>query len=246
VAVVEVTAKVVRVVVAKVEVPVMFRLPVMLAWPFMARLPAMVEVAVDEVETKARAVEVAEVERAPVKVMPPLAVRAPVNVEAPVTARVDCRVAVPATVRDEVREAAPWTVRVLSKVEGLLERKVLLLSPPKAAELEDRLVKLPKLPEKDLAEKEPVADIELVERCLVVMDWGLNDPLIVKLLRTVLPLTVRSLSKVALSKTDKLARVVGPVAMVRDLACNRPSEIRLERVWIDLAVVKRPSEVKLK
>ena len=153
----------------------------------MARLPAIVEVAVDEVETKDKAVEVAEVERAPVRVMPPLAVRAPVNVEAPVTAsvppmavlpvkveapvtaKVDDKVAAPVKARVEVREAAPWTVKVDSKVEGLLDRKVSVLLPPKEAPLEDRLVKEPKEPEKDLAEKEPVADIELVERWLVVI-----------------------------------------------------------------------------
>ena len=219
-----VTDKVVSVVVARVEVPVM------LAWPFMARLPAIVEVAVDEVETKDKAVDVAEVVRAPVRAMPPLAVNRPVNVEAPVTASVPpmavlpvkveapvtakveakvaapVRVVAPVTANEDVKAAAPWTVKVDSKVEGDLDRKVSVLLPPKEAELEERLVKEPNWPEKDLAEKEPVALIEPVERWLVVMDWGLKAPLMVKLLRMVLPLTIRSLSKVVLSKTDNVAR----------------------------------------
>jgi len=70
----------------------------------MARLPTIVEVALASVETKAEAVDVAEVERAPVKVIPPLAVSKPVKVEAPVTAKVDDRVAAPVKAKVEVKE----------------------------------------------------------------------------------------------------------------------------------------------
>lgn len=203
VAVDEVTEREVKVVVAKVEVPVivawpeMARLPVRMVLPVTPRWPAMVEVAVEEVETKARAVEVAEVERAPVKVIPPLAVRAPVKVEAPATAKVEDKVAAPATVKVDSVVTVDW------KVAGDLERKVSLEPPPKAAELPDTLVKEPNWPEKDLAEKEPVAVMELVERWLVVMvlllmklvsrDWGL------KLVAVKVPDTVRSLLTVRFS-----------------------------------------------
>ena len=97
-------------------------------------------------------------------------VKAPDSVVAPVTERVPpiavlpVKVAAPATERVEAREAAPWTVKVDSKVEGDLDKKVSLLLPPKEAELEDRLVKEPNWPEKDLPDNEPVAEMELVER----------------------------------------------------------------------------------
>jgi len=172
----------------------------------------------------------------------------PDKVVLPVTARVDCRVAVPATVRDEDREAAPWTVKVFSKVEGDLERKVSELFPPKETPLAERLVKEPNWPEKDLAEKEPVADIELVviasavnlvvvippaaDKKEVLMDWGLKEPLIVKLLRTVLPLTARSLSKVTRLVTFKGEAILTapPSVTVRFLVCKKLSAIRLAKV----------------
>ena len=112
---------------------------------------------------------------APWKVVAPVTVKdgtvkAPDSVVAPVTERVPpiavlpVKVAAPATERVEAREAAPWTVKVDSKVEGDLDKKVSLLLPPKEAELEDRLVKEPNWPEKDLPDNEPVAEMELVER----------------------------------------------------------------------------------
>mgnify|MGYP001609035798 CR=1 FL=1 len=184
-----------------------------------------------------------------------MAVSSPVKVEAPVTARVDCRVAAPATVRLEDKVETPETVKVLSKVEGLLERKVSVLLPPKEAPLEERLVKEPNWPEKDLAEKEPVAEIELVERWLVVMvlafkklvsrDWGLKLPVKVRLFKVASLVTVRDW-KVALPKTLREPWTEASAAIAKLLACKRLSAIKLDKVWMVLAVWMVEGLVKVK
>ena len=156
VAMVEVMASFGRVVVARTAWPFMARLPVM------SRLPAIVEVAAVSVATKAEAVEVAEVEREPVKVMPPLAVRAPVKVEAPVTARVPERVAAPATLRLDDKVAAPATVKGAEMV--VVPRMVMVSEapPPKEAFWEETVVKEPSGAFREEPTMGPVEDKPLV------------------------------------------------------------------------------------
>ncbi len=66
----------------------------------------------------------------------------------------------------------------------------------------------------------------------------MKEPVKVKLLRMVLPLTVKSLSKVVNWETFKGEAILTapPAWTVRFLVCKRLSAIRFDRVWIVLAV----------
>ena len=120
-----------------------------------SRLPAIVEVAVDEVETKALAVEVAEEPRAPDRVKAPLRVVSPETVRVPptvalpdkvaveVTARVDDKVAAPWTAKDDWRSVTPETVKGAEMVVVPFKVMILALVPPKVKSLADREEKEP-------------------------------------------------------------------------------------------------------
>jgi len=81
----------------------------------------------------------------------------------------------------------------------------------------------------------------------VVNDWGLNEPVTVKLPMVALLDTVK-LVKIA-SGEERVEAMVSLLILalsvtVKFLVCRKLSAIREERVWMVLAVVNSPSLVK--
>ena len=81
----------------------------------------------------------------------------------------------------------------------------------------------------------------------MVNDWGLNEPVTVKLPMVALLDTVK-LVKIA-SGEERVEAMVSLLILalsvtVKFLVCRKLSEIKPERVWMVLAVVNSPSLVK--
>lgn len=222
----------------------------------------MVEVAVEEVETKDRAVEVAVADKAPDRVIPPLAVKRPEKVEAPATDKVDERLAAPLKANVEDKVAAPETVKG-AVIEVVPFREIVSEAPPpKEAFWAETVVKEPKgalreepttgpVDTRERVEIEPEdemveAEREEVVRLVVVMDWGLKDEAVKVPLTLRSLLTVRLLWKTALSRTERVLNSVFPVATVKDLVLIKPSEIIPDRAWMVLAVSRVSASVKVK
>lgn len=149
-----------------------------------------------------------------------------------------------------------------------MARNESVLLPPKEAELEERLVKEPNWPEKDLAEAAPevvkfleeiksvVREEEVIEEAVrtgVVRDWGLRlaavtVPVTLRLAAARSPLTVRdSWMTVGEEMERGVVREEEEIAATLTVGAEMtPAAIMSDKAWMVLAVVNNPSEVREK